>query len=148
MTVRKSRDGAWGWAYGFWKLKRSVRLDSTRPWLADGNAHAIGAQIAEPENPAAGRGADDPHLGPRPIAEHLLDPSPVFERQVHAPRAPEDMPKFEAGLADSRVVHDGQETGGVGHHHPVEERLIGIEQPDSDNGPPSSAPDMDRRRLN
>jgi hypothetical protein len=27
-----------------------------------------------------------------------------------------DMPEFQAGLTDRGVVHDGQETGGIGHH--------------------------------
>ena len=40
------------------------------------------------------------------------------------------MPEFQASLADRGVVYDRQESHRVGRQHFVEERLIGVEQPD------------------
>ena len=52
----------------------------------------------------------------------------ALDREVHAARAAEEVAELEAGLADRRIVDDGQETGRVRHDGAVEERLVVVEQ--------------------
>ena len=98
--------------------------------LADGDAHAVGAQVAQAEDALAGRGADDAHVLDRPVPQHVLDPALVLERHVQAARPAEDVAELQARLADRRGVDDRQEPRRVGHQHLVEERLVGVEQLD------------------
>lgn len=90
-----------------------------RVQLADGDAHAVCAQVAKAEYPPAGGGANHPNVFLRPVAQDFLHMPLVFEREIHASRAPEDMAEFQAGLGDGRVVKDRQEPGGVRHYHLV-----------------------------
>lgn len=55
-------------------------LRQARPQFADRDAHAVGAEIAEPENAAAVGDADDPHVLHRPVAEHLAHMPPPRHR--------------------------------------------------------------------
>ena len=55
-------------AFGRHACRRSIELQ-----LADRNAHAVGAQIAEAENPAGVGHAVNPHVFDGPVAQHLLD---------------------------------------------------------------------------
>ena len=63
-------------------------------------SHAIGPQVSQAQNPAAGRGADDSHVLDRPVSQTSRTRPLCFGRQVHAPRTAEDVPEFQASLAD------------------------------------------------
>ncbi len=111
-------------------LRRHAGRRRVELQLADGDAHAVGAQVAQAEDAAAVGHADDAHVLDRPVAQHLLDMPLARDRQVHAARPAVDVAEFQAGLGDGRVVHDGQETRRVRHQRAVEERLVVVHQAD------------------
>ena len=111
-------------------LRRHAGRRRVELQLADGDAHAVGAQVAQAEDAAAVGHADDAHVLDRPVAQHLLDVPLARDRQVHAARPAVDVAELQAGLADGRVVHDGQEARRVRHQRAVEERLVVVEQVD------------------
>ena len=98
--------------------------------LADGNSHAVGAEVSEAENASAVGYADESHIFDGPVAEHFLHVSPARDRQIHAPWTAEDVPELETGLADRRVVDDRKKSRRVGHDRAVEKRFVVVEQID------------------
>ncbi len=98
--------------------------------LADRDAHAVGAEIAEAQDALAAGHADEANVLLGPVAQDLLHASLVVDGDVHAARAPEDVVELQAGLADGRVIDDRQEAGRIRHQGAVEQRLVLVEQPD------------------
>jgi hypothetical protein len=98
--------------------------------LSDRNSHAVGAEVAEAEDAPGVGHADDAHVLERPVAQHLLHMTAPRDRQVHAPRAPEDVAKLQAHFADRRVIDNRKEPRGVRHDRSVEERLVVIKEVD------------------
>ena len=109
-------------------LRRHAGAGGVELELADRNAHAVGAEIAEAENALARGGADEAHVRLRPVAQDLLHPPLVLDREIHAARAAEDVAELQAGLADGRVVDDRQEARRIGHRGAVEQGLVVVEQ--------------------
>ena len=114
-------------------LRRHAGAGGIELQLADRDAHAVGAQVAQAEDAFAGRDADDADVLDRPVAQHVLDPALVLERHVQAVRPTEDVPELQACLADRRAVDDRQEPRRVRHQHSVEERLVGVQQLDQED---------------
>jgi len=98
--------------------------------LADGDAHAVGPQVAQAEDAAAVGHADDAHVLDRPVSQHLLNMPFARDGQIHAARPAVDVAELQACLGDGRVVHDGQEPRRVRHQRAVEERLVVVQQLD------------------
>ncbi len=111
-------------------LRRHAGTGGVELQLADRNAHAVGAEVAEAEDALAAGGADEAHVLVGPIAQDLLHPALVLDRDVHAARPPEDVAELQAGLADGRIVDDRQEARRIGHQGPVEQGLVVIEKSD------------------
>ncbi len=93
-------------------LRRNAGRRGVQLQLADGDAHAVGAQVAQAEDAAAVRHADDAHVLDRPVAQHLLDVPLARDRQVHAARPAVDVAEFQAGFADGRVYTMGRKRAG------------------------------------
>jgi hypothetical protein len=111
-------------------LRRHAGASGVELQLADRNAHAVGAEITQAENALAAGGADEAQVFLRPVAQDLLYPTLVLDRDVHAARPAKDVAEFQAGLADGGVVDDRQEARGIGHQGAIEQRLVVIEEPD------------------
>ncbi len=62
------------------------RAEGVKRQLADGNAHAAGAQIAQAENPLAVGGDNDRHVRERRLVQRLAHPSLVRSAEVKAAR--------------------------------------------------------------
>ena len=105
--------------------------------LADGDAHAARALIAQTEDPLVVRGdnqADvvDAHaarggFGPG-VAEQIRDAVLVGGGDPQAPRSPHDVAEGLAGAADRRRVDNRQEFFEVLDQDPIEERLVAVLQ--------------------
>ena len=108
--------------------RRHARRRRVELQLADRNAHAVGAQVAQAEDAAGVGHADEPHVFDRPVAQHFPDVPLAGDRQIHPVRAAEDVVELQAGLADRRVVHDLEEAGRVRHQGAIEQRLVRVEQ--------------------
>ena len=111
-------------------MRRHPCAGSVQFELADGNAGAVRSKIAKPENAATVGDANEADILFRPVPQDLLHFAAPCYRKIHSARLPVDMTEFEAGLADCRVVDDREEAGGIGHHSPVKQRLVMIEQID------------------
>ena len=94
--------------------------------FAHRDAHALGAQIAEAEDPLPIRHDDHVDLASGPVAEHLGDAPAVVRGYVKAARPTEDLAQLLAGLAHGRRVDDGHHLRGVVEYHSVEQRLVPI----------------------
>ena len=90
--------------------------------LPDRNAHPVGAEVTEPEDPLAVGHHDDGHIASRPIGEDLADPAPVFDGHIQPPGAPVDVPEFLAGLADGGGVYHRHHFGDVIDQDPIDWR--------------------------
>src|SRR5207344_2176847 len=87
-------------------------------------------EITQAENALAAGGADEAQVFLWPVAQDLLYPTLVLDRDVHAARPAKDVAEFQAGFADGGVVDDRQEARGIGHQGAIEQRLVVIEEPD------------------
>jgi hypothetical protein len=96
--------------------------------LADGNAHAVRAEIAEAEDPLAVAHHDDRDLAARPVREHAADASAIGGADEDSPRALEDVRVALAGEADRRRVDDRRHLVRMLDQQPVEERLVAVVQ--------------------
>ncbi len=96
--------------------------------LADRDAHAADALVADAEDPLAVGDDDDVHLLGRPVAQHLPQVLPVRPGQVEPPGPAPDLGEAPAALGDRRRVHQGQRGGHVGGEHGVEEVLVAVLQ--------------------
>jgi hypothetical protein len=75
--------------------------------LPDGDGHAVGAQVPEPEDPLAVGDDDHPHAGLGPVAQGRLDAAAVGGADEHAARALEDVRVLLARQSHRRRVDDG-----------------------------------------
>jgi hypothetical protein len=116
--------------HGQQAIGRHRRAGGIELQFADRDSHAVGADIAETENPPAGRDADEAHIAFRPIPQDLRDTAFHVARDIHAARAPVDVSEGEAGIGDRRVVEDRHKARRVGHDGAVEQRLVPVRQPD------------------
>mmetsp|Transcript_25597 Transcript_25597/g.80132 ORF Transcript_25597/g.80132 Transcript_25597/m.80132 type:complete len:512 (+) Transcript_25597:550-2085(+) len=90
--------------------------------LADGDAHAIHAEVAEPEDTLAVGEDDGGNVLLRPVVQHLADVTLVPQTQVEAPRRlGDDLAPLLACLAHRRRVHERHELGHVAHEQRVVE---------------------------
>jgi hypothetical protein len=112
-------------AVGRYRCARGIELQ-----LADRDAHAVGADVAEAQDAPARGNANEAHLPHRPVAQHFGDAAFHLAREVHATRAAKDVAEGEAGIGDRRVIEDRDEPRRVGHDRPIEERLVAVCQPD------------------
>ena len=96
--------------------------------LADRDAHAAGALIAEPEDALAV--GDDDHLGAVElrIGEDVAHAGAVRQAEEHAARLAEQPAEALATGADRRRVDDRQQLLDVLHQQGVEQRLVGVLQ--------------------
>jgi hypothetical protein len=96
--------------------------------LADRDAHATDALVAEAEDALAIGDDDDVHVLLRAVAEDFAEPVPVFPGQEQTAWPPVDRAEAEAGLPDRRCVDDGQHLLQVLGDEVVEEDLVGVLQ--------------------
>ncbi len=96
--------------------------------LADRYAHAVGAEVAEPEDAFAVGDDDDARLAEGPVAHDLDDSPAVRRRDEHAARPPVDVPELLAGQPDRRGVDDRHHFIRVFRDHPEEQRLVAVVQ--------------------
>jgi hypothetical protein len=101
--------------------------------LTDGDAHALRAQVAQPENALAVGHDDDPNVFLRPVAQHLRDPTLVLGRDVQAARLSEDVPELGARLTHGGRVDDGHHLVDVVDDRAVEQRLVAVLQGDHED---------------
>ena len=96
--------------------------------LADRDAHAVGAQIAEPQDALAVGDDDDADVFLRPVGEDSADPPAIGRGDEEASRFPGDVRERLARLTDRRRVDDRQDPIDVGEHSPVEEPFVPLLQ--------------------
>ena len=95
--------------------------------LADRNAHAVGAEIAEAEDALAV--GDDDQLGRvRPVAQQFGDAAAVVGADEQAARALENMAEPLAGEADRRGVDERLDLVDVVGDDAEEQRLVAVVQ--------------------
>jgi hypothetical protein len=96
--------------------------------LPDGNAHPVGPQVAQPQDPLAVGHHDDRHVLLRPVSQDLHHPSPVRRGDVEPPGAAEDVGELLARLAHGGGVDDGQHLLDVVDHRAVEQGAVPVLQ--------------------
>ena len=105
-------------------LRRHAGAGGVERELADRDAHAAGAEIAETEDALAVGDDDEAHVLFRPIGQQLLHPAARADRQIDAARLAEDMAEFLARLADRRRIDERHVGGRVRHQDRVIKRLV------------------------
>ena len=95
--------------------------------LADRNAHAVGAEIAEAED-ALAVGDDDQLRRIGPVAQHRGDAAAVVGADEQAARALEDVAELLAGEPDGRRVDERLDLVDVVGHDAEEQRLVAVVQ--------------------
>jgi hypothetical protein len=95
--------------------------------LADRDAHAVGALVAEAEDALAVGDDDDAGLE-RPVAQDLGDAAAVVDADEHAARALEDVAEALAGKADRRRVDQRHDLVDVVANHAEEQGLVAVVQ--------------------
>ena len=93
--------------------------------LAHRNPHAIGAEVAQPENALAISDDDDPGAV-RPVPEHGCDAAAVVSGDEYPARTLVDVPEALAGESHGRGVDERLHLVDVVAHHPEEERLVPV----------------------
>ena len=81
--------------------------------------------MASERSASRSSGRDTP-IPLRPVAQYLGNAALHCTREVHAARAPVDVAEGEAGIGDGRVIEDRDEPRRIGHHGPVEQRLVPV----------------------
>ncbi len=105
-------------------MRRHAGAGGVERQLADRDAHAARAEIAEPEDALAVGHDDEAHILRRPVAEDLADPAARRDRQVHAAGFSENMREFLARLAHRRRVDQRHVGRRIRHQHRVEQCLV------------------------
>ena len=108
------------------RRRRDARAGGVERELADGDAHPVGAQVAQAEDALAVGDHDDAHGRLPPVAHDRGDPSPVGGRDEQPPGPAPDVAQALAGQADRRRVDDRHHLVDVVHDHPVEEPLVPV----------------------
>ena len=96
--------------------------------LADRDAHAAGALVAEAEDALAVGDDDDLGAVELRIGEDLLDALPVLQAQEQPARLAEQPAEMLAAGADRRRIGDRQQLLDVAGEQRVEHRLVGVLQ--------------------
>src|SRR4029450_10292341 len=97
--------------------------------LADRDAHAAGALVAEAENALAVAHHDRLDLVEARVRENILDPIAMRPAQEQATRLRPGLAEALAALADGRRVDQRQRLRQVPGDDRVEQRLVGVLQP-------------------
>ena len=95
--------------------------------LADRNAHAVGAEVAEAED-ALAVGDDDKLCRIRPVAQQFGDTPAIVGADEQAARPLEDVAEPLAGEADRRRVDQRLDFIDVVGHDAEEQRLVAVVQ--------------------
>src|SRR5581483_5183259 len=110
--------------------QRERRVDSrarrVQRELADRDAHAAGALVAEPEDPFVVGRDDQPHVLVAGVPQQLGDPVDVVGGEPQAPRPPRDVAVRLTRLADDRRVDDRHELLEVLDQQAVEQGLVSV----------------------
>src|SRR5271165_51804 len=101
---------------------------SVKSHLADGNAHAAGALVAESENSLAVAEDDAFHAVVAGMAENLGDAIPIGIADEQAARLAPDFAEALAAFTDSRGIHQRQHLLYVANEEGVEKGLVGVLQ--------------------
>jgi hypothetical protein len=109
-------------------LRRHARASRVQLQFSDRNAGPVGTKVAETENAAAIRDANKPDVLLRPVLQDFLDLAFPCHREVHAALLAIDVAELETGFANRRVIDDRQKAGRIGHHRPIEQLLVVVEQ--------------------
>ncbi len=96
--------------------------------LADRDAHAVGAEVAQPEDALAVGDDDHRDVAVRPVAQDVGDAAPVVRADEQPARALEDVAELLAGEADRRRVDDRHHLVRIVDHDPEEQRLVAVVQ--------------------
>ena len=96
--------------------------------LADRNAHAVRAEIAEAQDALAVADDDDRDIALRPVGEHLRDAAAVGRTDEDAVRTLEDLRVPLAGESDGRRVDDRHHFIRMLHQQAEEKRLVAVVQ--------------------
>ena len=96
--------------------------------LADGDAHAAGALVAEAQDALVVGDDDEAHVGVGRVAQQLRHAVDVIGRDPDAAGAPQDVAELLAGLAHGRGVDHRHELLEVVGQEPVEERRVAVLQ--------------------
>jgi hypothetical protein len=94
--------------------------------LADGNAHAPRALVAQAQDALIVRDDDEPHVFAPPVAQHLVDAATMLRRDPEPPRPPEDVAELLAGAAHRRRVDDGEKLFQVLAQHVMKQMLVAV----------------------
>ena len=96
--------------------------------LADRNTHAVGAKVAQSEDPLAVGDDDHPDGGRRPIAQHRNHPAAILCTHEQAAWPPPQVRVALAGLSDGGRVDDRHHLGRVIDDEPIEQALVPVLQ--------------------
>ena len=96
--------------------------------LADRDAHAVRAQVAQAEDALAVGDHDDADVALRPVAQHLRDLAAVVGADEQAARPLEDVAELLAGEADGRRVDERHDLVGMLGDDAEEQRLVAVVQ--------------------
>ena len=105
-----------------------ARAGGIKRELSDRNAHAIGAEIAEPEYAFTVGHDNDLDILVRPISQQFPNLAMVIQRDIKTTRITIDVLKFLACLAHRRCVDNGHHLFDVVHYYAVEQRFVSILQ--------------------
>ena len=94
--------------------------------LADGDAHAAGALVAEAEDALVVGHDDEADVRVGRVAQDLRDAVDVGGRDPDAARASDDVAELLAGLAHRGRVDDGHELFEMVGQEPIEERRVAV----------------------
>ena len=105
-----------------------ARAGGVQGELADRDAHAVRAEIAEAEDALAVGDDDDADVAMGPILQDLPDAPVILEGNIQSPRATENVAVLLAPLAHRRGVDDGHHLVEVVHDHAIEQALLAVLQ--------------------
>ena len=94
--------------------------------LADGNTHAAGALVAQPQNAFVVRHDNQPDVALGPVPQHVRDTVAILGREPYPARLAENVAVFLARLSDHGRIDDRQQFGGVLYQDAIEEGLVSI----------------------
>ena len=109
-------------------VRGDAREGGVESELAHGDAHALGPQVPQAEDPLAVRHHDGPHVILRPVLEDIIDMALVVDGDEEALGTLERQTKLLARQAHSRGVDYRHELHGVLREELVEQLLVPVEQ--------------------
>jgi len=107
-----------------------VRMDSTagsvQVEFSHRDAHAIDAQVSQPQDPLAIRQHHHVHIIAGPVVNDLLYASPALDRNVHAFRLSDDLSVLLTCFSNSRCIDPGHHIVNVCGNQLIEKNIIAI----------------------